>query len=471
MLFFVLNTTSFAQENRNKIFDEYLNQYIQLKNVPSISAGLLHQDKIIWLKSAGLTDIENNVPASTSSLYRIASISKPITAVAVLQLWERGLISLDTDARAYLPNFPVKKYKFTVRQLLNHTSGIRNYREGEFDSKKFYATTDDALKLLAYDSLMFEPGTKYGYTSLGYTLLAAIVEKVSKTSFEDYLKNNIFLPSGMESTRIDKQREIILNRVKGYEKNAERNIVNAPLADLSIKVAGGGILSTANDLLLFSKALLENKLIKQSTLDMMLRKSKLKNGTEFDDGLGFSLVFENDSLKYFERRGTGTGFSSLLLIDPKNRTASVHLINIIDRNLGEPAKDILEMSISDSIIKPTKTLSDVLMKTYISAGIDSTNKTLNYIYSNEQNVYTLNENEAIFFADDLIELKKIPDAITYLKDVIKLYPKSFRVLVSLADTYQKDNNLGLALKYYRLAAQIDNTNSRVNNLIKKLSSK
>ena len=129
------------------------------------------------------------------------------------------------------------------------------------------------------------------------------------------------------------------------------------------------------------------------------------------------------------------------------------------------------MSISDSIIKPTKTLSDVLMKTYISAGIDSTNKILNYIYSNEQNVYTLNENEAIFFADDLIELKKIPDAITYLKDVIKLYPKSFMVLVSLADTYLKDNNLGLALKYYRLAAQIDNTNSRVNNLIKKLSSK
>ena len=195
ILFFALNNTALAQENRNKIFDEYLNQYLQLKNVPSISAGLLHQDKIIWLKSAGIADIENNVPASTSSLYRIASISKPITAVAVLQLWERGLISLDTDARAYLPNFPVKKYKFTVRQLLNHTSGIRNYREGEFDSKKFYATTDDALKLLAYDSLMFEPGTKYAYTTLGYTLLAAIVEKVSKTSFEDYLKNNVFIAS------------------------------------------------------------------------------------------------------------------------------------------------------------------------------------------------------------------------------------------------------------------------------------
>jgi CubicO group peptidase (beta-lactamase class C family) len=471
ILFFVLNTTSFAQENRNKIFDEYLNQYLQFKNVPSISAGLFEKGEIKWLKAVGKSDIENNVTVSTSSLYRIASISKPITAVAVLQLWEQGLISLDTDARAYLPNFPVKKYKFTVRQLLNHTSGIRNYKEGEFDSKKFYATTDDALKLLVYDSLMFEPGTKYAYTTLGYTLLAAIVEKVSKTSFENYLKNNVFIPAGMQSTLVDKQREIIPNRVKGYEKNAERKIVNAPLADLSIKVAGGGILSTANDLLLFSKALLENKLLKQSTLDMMIRQSKLKSGKEIDYGLGFSLSLENDSLIYLSHNGAGTGFSSMLLVDPKLKIASVHLINIRDRNLGEPARDILEMSISDSIIKPKKTLSDELIKTYISAGIDSTNMMLKYIYSNEQNVYTLNENEAVFFADDLIELKRIPDAITYLKDVIKLYPKSFRVMTALADTYLKDNNSGLALKYYRLASQIDNSNSRVNNLIKKLSSK
>jgi CubicO group peptidase (beta-lactamase class C family) len=318
---------------------------------------------------------------------------------------------------------------------------------------------------------MFEPGTKYAYTTLGYTLLAAIVEKVSKTSFENYLKNNVFIPAGMQSTLVDKQREIIPNRVKGYEKNAERKIVNAPLADLSIKVAGGGILSTANDLLLFSKALLENKLLKQSTLDMMIRQSKLKSGKEIDYGLGFSLSLENDSLIYLSHNGAGTGFSSMLLVDPKLKIASVHLINIRDRNLGEPARDILEMSISDSIIKPKKTLSDELIKTYISAGIDSTNMMLKYIYSNEQNVYTLNENEAVFFADDLIELKRIPDAITYLKDVIKLYPKSFRVMTALADTYLKDNNSGLALKYYRLASQIDNSNSRVNNLIKKLSSK
>ncbi|HEX9252142.1 MAG TPA: hypothetical protein VF870_07865, partial [Ignavibacteriaceae bacterium] len=125
-----------------------------------------------------------------------------------------------------------------------------------------------------------------------------------------------------------------------------------------------------------------------------------------------------------------------------------------------------------TIIKPTKTLSDELMRTYLSAaGIDSVNQVLNNIYLNEQTAYTLNEDEAIYFSDDLVQLKKIPDAISYLKSLSKLYPKSFKIMSAFGDVYYKDNNNGLALKYYRSAAQIDNTNQRVNNLIKKLSTK
>lgn len=471
VLSFLINPISISQEYRNNLLDDYLNQYLQIKNVPSISAGLLGNGEIKWLKAIGMADIENNVPITKSSLYRVASISKSITAVAVLQLWERGLISLDTDVRYYLPSFPEKKYKFSIRQLLNHTSGIRNYRDGEFDSKKFYSSNEEALKVFAYDSLDFEPGTKYEYTSLDYTILAAIIEKVSKTSFDNYLKNNVFLPAGMKSTTIDNQREIILNRVRGYEKNAERKFVNAPLADLSIKVAGGGLLSTVEDLLLFSKALLENKLLKQSTLEMMTRRSKLKSGKEFDYGLGFSLEFENDSLKYFSHVGAGTGFSSMLIIDPKLKIACVDLINIRDRNLGLPAKDILNFILTGSIIKPTSTLSNELMKTYITFGIDSTINRLLTIYTSEQLLFTLNESEAVLFSNDLTALNKNSDAITYLKELIKLYPKSFQILVTIADTYLKDKNEGLALRFYRNAAQLNKNNTRVNNIIKKLSSK
>lgn len=473
LLFYLIFSTSqlsLSQES-NKLLDDYLSEYILNKNVPSISAGLLKDGKIIWQGTTGFSDLENNVAATKNSVYRIASISKPITAVAILQLWEKGLVSLDTDVRTYLPNFPEKKWKFTVRQLLNHTSGIRNYREGEFDSKKFYPTINDAIKVFAYDSLNFEPGTKYEYTTFDYTLLAAIIEKVSKTDFENYLKTHVFFPAGMKSTRIDKQREVIPDRVRGYEKNAERKFENAPLADLSIKIAGGGLLSTVEDLLLFSKALLEDKLLRPSTLEMMTQKTKLKNGKEIDYGLGFSIDFENDSLKYFSHLGAGTGYSSMLIVDPNLKIASVHMINIKDRNLGTPAKDLLEIFSTGKILNVTKTLSDGLMKNYLAFGIDSAIQRLKSIYTNEQLLYTLNENEAIFFSNDLIELNKIADAITYLKDLVKLYPKSFKISVAIADAYLKDKNEGFALRHYRNAAQLNKNDVRVNNLIKKLSNK
>ena len=130
-LFFYLiyfsSQLSLSQE-RNTVLDDYLSEYIKIKNVPSISAGLLQDGRIVWQRTTGFSDLENNIETNKHSVYRIASISKSITAVAILQLWEKGLIGLDKDVRSYLPDFPEKKWKFTIRQLLNHTSGIRNYR-------------------------------------------------------------------------------------------------------------------------------------------------------------------------------------------------------------------------------------------------------------------------------------------------------------------------------------------------------
>lgn len=472
LLAFVLFSVQLnAQKITNKELDDYLSNYINTKQVPSISAGLLINGEIKWIKSVGFSDIENQVLASENSLYRIASISKPITAIAIMQLWEKGLINLDVDIRRYLPYFPEKKYKFTVRQLLNHTSGIRNYKEGEFDSKKYYPTTREALKVFEFDSLMFEPGTKYSYTSLGYTILAAIIEEVTKISFEDYVKEKIFNSAGMLSSGIDKHRQIIPFRTRGYEKDAEYNFVNAPLADLSIKVAGGGFLSTSRDLLLFAKALLENRLIDGSTLKIMTSKTRLKNGSYIDYGLGFSLNFENDTLKYFSHAGAGTGFSSMLFISPSENNAAVHLINIRDINLNNPAKEILNYYLTGILPLISKTISQDLMGGYKSGGIDSTLSLLDYINSFQKDLYNFTEDEIIIFSNNLIELKKVPDAILYLKELLKIFPKSFKIMSAIGDAYLKDNNEGLALRYYRNAAQIDSSDKRIAELIKRLSKK
>lgn len=466
---FAFSSSSPAQTEKIKLFDKYLTEYFFNKRIPSISAGVLKENKIVWLGVKGIADMEYLTYATFNSVYRIASISKPITATAILQLNERGLISLDQDVRKYVPAFPEKKWKITVRQLLNHTSGIRGYKDGEFHSKKYYANATEAIKVFAYDSLNFEPGTKYEYTSLGYTLLAAVVENVTKGSFEDYIKKNVLDPAGMKNTTVDKQKLIIPNRVRGYEKNYERKFENAPLADLSIKVAGGGLLSTAEDLLLFSKALLGGQLISNKSLEMMITPTKLKNGSKIDYGFGFALSFEGDSLKTISHTGGGTGFTTMLLIYPKEKIATVHLINLSDRNLGLPAVDLAKIELGLPYSSPTKTISDDLMFVFQLAGIDSAINKCTSILDSGNTDYNLSENELVLFSKDLIGMNKIPEAIKYLKFLVKRYPRSFTIQLALADTYLKDKNNGLALRHYRIAWQINSNNQYVNKKIKELS--
>lgn len=470
-LIFFLSCLSFPQITRNErsnLYDQYLTLYFETKNVPSISAGILAEDSIIWLSTKGFSDIENYIPASVNSVYRIASISKTITAVAIMQLWEKNLISLDDDVRKYIPYFPKKKWVFTIRQLLNHTSGIRTYREGEFHSKTNYPTSREAIKIFENDSLLFKPGTDYLYTTLGYTLLDIIVESVSKKPFSVYVKENIFLPAGMTSTYIDVQREIIPYRTRGYTKNIYRKLENAQLADLSIKVAGGGFLSTAKDLLLFGKALLKGTLLKPSTIELMTQPTRINSTFTNNYGLGFTLPADRSD-KSFSHSGVGTGFTSRLLMDPVQKLVAVHLINISDRNLESPADELFNIYKQKTFTKPGYVISDTLMFYYLTGGLDSVFSKLNEIISNDSSGYSLDHTDIAAFGRDLIQQKKKLDAIDYLKKINRIFPNSFPIIVALADAYNNDGNKGLALRNYKLANQIDTRDRYVNNMIRRLS--
>lgn len=464
----------FSQKNDIETFkklSDYLQTYIDYKRIPSISAGVYKKGKIFWLDAKGLIDLENFVPAKNTSLYRIASITKPITAVAVMQLYEKGLIDLDAEINTYVPYFPKKKWKLTVRHILNHTGGIRSYKsEEEFNSKMFYSTTKDAVLTFANDDLLFEPGTKYNYTSLGYSLLAAMIENVSKTSFENYLRKNIFEPAGMKATRVDKQRSIIYERVRGYEKSPDRRFINSPLADLSLKVAGGGLISTSEDLLLFVKALLEEKLISKATLEMMTSPTILKTSQRINYGFGFSLADPSDSLKWFGHEGRGTGFSSGMMIMPDEDLAAVYLINIRDRNLGNPSRDIINIT-KGQTVRVTKTLADYLFDKYYSFGIDSLILEFNQLYDTQNPEFNLNVDECVYVGNALTNINRTADAIRYLRILNRRIPNNFLVLKSLGDVYSKDKNTGLALRYYREALLLKPDDSYVKNMIDKLTKK
>jgi serine beta-lactamase-like protein LACTB, mitochondrial len=469
LFFFLVSFHSFSQKNISVDLEKFLTEYYQNKSIPSISAGALKDDKILWAGSRGYSDVENLVPASPSSVYRIASVSKPITAVAIIQLYEQGKLHLDDDVLKYIPYFPVKRWKFTIRQLLNHTSGIRNYKPNEFDSKNFFSNTREAVNVVISDSLQFQPGTDYLYTTLGYNLLAAVVERISGTSFSAYLENNIFKPAGMNSTFLEVQPQIIFNRAKGYQKNSMRQLINAPLADLSIKHAGGGMISTAPDLLKFASALLTGKLIKPESLDSMITPLKLKNGGSRQYGLGFSLEKDSKNRSFISHAGGGTGFTSYLIIYPKEKVATVHLINIRDRNLNNPAAEIASILLDSKYVFPLKSFSDELFSVYTQNGIDSSIAIVKQLNTTLYKEYNTGESELLSFGNDLLNSRKYLDAIKYFKFLSETLSDNPEVFIGLGDAYNRDGNKGLAIKSYRAALKINPSHKYANDMIKKLS--
>ncbi len=455
------------EDEQRKILDRYLDEFRKNKLIPGISAGVALNGEIFWLGNSGVADVENGSPVTDSTLFRIASISKSITAVAIMQLVEKGKIKLDNDARTYIPSFPKKKWKFTVRQLLSHTAGIRNYYRGEFDDTKHYPAIRDAVNIVSGDTLAYKPGTKYLYTTFGYNLLGLIIENASGQSYADYLRKNIFEPALMNSTIPDYQQRIIYHRAGMYQRNRYRILENAPLADLSNKYPGGGLLSTSGDLLRFTVSLLEGKLVRPETLDSMLVPTRLKNGTLVNYGLGFTLGKDYAGRKYFAHDGyDGT---SLLLVYPVEKLAAVDLLNIRDRNNGSAAFDLASTVLDDTVIYPAALLSDRLMLAYRSGGIDSVLHEFKIISADSSGSYDTSLNEICLFGYDLLGINKTFDAVRYLRFISGHFPDEAKPLVALADAYYKDGNMGLALRHYRLAFKVERTNVYAISMIRKIT--
>lgn len=447
-------TISFSQNAFHQL-DFYCGQYAKKKSLPSLSAGLIRDNKIVWTSFTGNTDLENDIPITKYSLYRIASISKSITAVATMQLVEQGKINLDSSARKYLPFLPQKKWSFTVRQLLNHTSGIRTYKnDEEFNNKINFKSVYDVVMYVAKDSLDYQPGTKYVYSTLAYNLLAGIIERVSGLSYEEYLQKNIFDVAGMSSTKLDFYNRIIPFRVKGYQKNAQREFENSPLADLTIKFPGGGILSTVEDLLKFGNGLLQYKLIKKQTLDSMLTETVLSSGRKIQYGLGLDFGIDKYGRKFFGHAGGGTGFVSRITCYPEEDVAVVHLINCRDRNLINVAEELAALYFGEKISFPKFSLSDTLTKTTVKFSIDSALAYWRSVEIKKDTNYILSSAEIQDFGNDLLTLNKTKDAIlvfTRLTETDSTFSPGF---IGLSDAYNREGNNGMALRNLKKAQKL-----------------
>jgi len=296
--------------------------------IPGLSVSLVLDGKALWSNGYGFSDVENYVPAKASTAYRLGSISKSITATAVMQLVERGKIDLDAPIQKYCPAFPPKQWPVTARLLLGHLSGVRHYKsDAEFESTRHYNTVVEGLGMFKDDPLLFEPGTKFGYTTHGYAVLGCAVEGASGVRFPDYVRDNIFKTASMYRMRVDNVSDIIPNRAQGYVKSQNGELRNSGLADTSYKIPGGGFISTVDDLAKFAIAMQNGSLVKKETLNLMWTSLKTKDGKPTGYGLGWSVETRN-GMKEVHHGGAQQRVSTFLYTIPEKGLAVVLMANL-----------------------------------------------------------------------------------------------------------------------------------------------
>ncbi|MEL7534322.1 MAG: serine hydrolase domain-containing protein [Bacteroidota bacterium] len=279
--------------------------------------------------AAGQQDLEAQIPFETQSLNRIASIAKSMTAVAVLQLYEQGLIELDEPIASYLPNYPQRDAnRISVRHLLQHSSGIGAYKSAkETESKKEFSSLSDAAAIFQDRDLVDEPGNAEHYTTYGYVVLGMIIEVVSGQTYEEYMQANIWDKADMKNTGVEHWGTAYENKSKLYHKKKRGRIRLADPNNLSNRVPGGGLYSTAEDLLKFGQAVLTDRLISESTFALMMENPGLPHeGNPY--GMGWFLYGENPELgPVYGHTGGQTGCSSVLLIMPEKEAVIIVMSN------------------------------------------------------------------------------------------------------------------------------------------------
>jgi len=313
---------------------------------PGLSAAVAVNGEMVWSGASGLADVENGVPATADSVYRIASISKPVAGVALMQLVEQGAIDLDAEVQTYFPAFPEKEQPVTVRHLMTHTSGIRHYNPGEMDMKDHFDTIEGAIEIFKDDPLLFEPGTQYSYSSYAWNIVAGIVENVSGQSFDDYMHENVWGPAGMDATYLEHQGEIVPNRVRQYVKREDgAGVLNAPFADLSIKWAGGGMIAKAPDLVRFALAIDAGTILSPDAHDRMTTPHQLADGSMSEYALGWRIATDEMGT-WVAHSGGATGGSTRLLRLPERGVAVAVFSNVQSAGgLPETARRLAEAAL------------------------------------------------------------------------------------------------------------------------------
>lgn len=308
----------------------------EANGLPALQVAVLVEGKIVFSKAYGFANLDSRDPATTETRFRIASVSKAITGAVLARLVARGEIELDQPLLEYVPNLPEHWKGITARHLASHTSGIRHYRALEIYSNRHYDSLTEALAIFKDDALRFEPGAQREYSTYGFTLLGVAMEFMTDTTFFDLARKEVLDPLEMSHTALDDPSAQNAQNEKvatPYLLDNQQTAHIAPPTDTSYKAPGGGIVSTAEDLVRLAWGVIEPDPLEAEAISLLREKTTTADGEIHNYGLGWNVSGEPGNLR-LSHGGTQPGSRCFLLADIDARIGVAILCNARGAEFG-----------------------------------------------------------------------------------------------------------------------------------------
>lgn len=320
--------------------------FYESSGTPGLAVSIGLGGELAWSRGYGVADLEQQVPVDPATTrFRIGSVIKPLTALAIAQLAEQGALDLDAPVQDYVPTFPVKRAPVTTRALLGHLAGIRHYAGHEFMLRERYDTVDAGLVIFRDDPLVHTPGTAYLYSSYGFNLLGAVIEGASGQDYLGYMREHVLDPMGMAATVPDWLLPIIPGRGRYYARH-EGELINAPEVDNSYKWASGGYVGTSEDLVRFGLAVLSGFGMTDATRKAFWTEQRTTTGETTGYGLGWRVHTDAAGTLWIGHGGGSVGGSTQFWFQPETGFVLAAISNLSQFEFGELAPELATIFLS-----------------------------------------------------------------------------------------------------------------------------
>jgi CubicO group peptidase (beta-lactamase class C family) len=420
--------------------------------------------KIIYQKAFGIADREWNNQITINTKFKIGSISKPITALLILQLVQDGLINLDGNINQYIPDYKGKQGdRITIHQLLTHTSGILNSLESREEAVKerLYHNLRDLIKYAEDAELYFDPGSGFHYSNFGYNILACIAEKVTGKTFDVLVRERICDPLNMKDTRQYSGTKVEERLAKGYEYKLLKGFENATYFDNSYAAGSGGLISTAYDLFQLHRALFNNQLISEELKTKMFTPAKQG---QYGYGWGISKkVYKNssDTLNIIEHSGSVNGFGSYMAQIQNDTALVVVLKNFREDTYINPAyapdigQQIIDILHGVNIKFPRRSIAKQIALILGCDGFKKAKEEYYRIKRQKSDHYSFEESELNKLGIELyFRFNMIDEALKIFEINMNEFPKSYNTYDSYAFILMQKKDYASSINYYKKGLKI-----------------